>query len=82
VRADLTVTFGTLKPGLLLARGHVGRLHLVDIGLDLPAAPVEALEDADAAALLPARRPGDDKYTRGRARRRRRLAAVHRGRPS
>lgn len=65
VRADLTVTFGTLKPGLLLARGHVGRLHLVDIGLSLPAAPVEALEDADLARLLPRPQAGDDKYTRG-----------------
>jgi len=65
VRADLTVTFGTVKPGLLLARGHVGRLHLVDIGLALPAATVQALEDADAAALLPRPHAQDDKYTRG-----------------
>ena len=65
VRAGLTVTFGTLKPGLLLARGHVGELKLVDIGLDLPPAPVEVLEDADVAALLPRPQRGDDKYTRG-----------------
>ena len=61
VRADLTVTFGTLKPGLLLARPHVGRLHLVDLGLDLPPAPVEALEDSDIGRLLPRAQPGDDK---------------------
>ena len=65
VRADLTVTFGTHKPGLLLARPHVGRLQLVDIGLDLPAAPVESLERADVLRLLPRAGPGDDKYTRG-----------------
>jgi len=65
VRAALTVTFGTLKPGLLLARHFVGALHLVEIGLDLPPAPVEVLTDADAAALLPPPQPGDDKYTRG-----------------
>ena len=65
VRAGLTVTFGTLKPGLLLARPHVGVLHLVPLDLDLPSAPVEALEDADVDALLPAPQAGDDKYTRG-----------------
>ena len=65
VRADLTVTFGTLKPGLLLARPQVGELHLVDIGLALPPAPVEVLTDQDVDDLLPCPRPGDDKYTRG-----------------
>jgi hydroxyethylthiazole kinase-like uncharacterized protein yjeF len=65
VRADLTVTFGTLKPGLLLARPHVGRLELVDIGLELPAPPVEVLELHDVRRLMPRARPGDDKYTRG-----------------
>ena len=65
VRAGLTVTFGTLKPGLLLARPWTGRVELVDIGLDLPPAAVEALEDDDVARLLPRAQPGDDKYTRG-----------------
>ena len=65
VRADLTVTFGTVKPGLLLARDHVGRLELVGIGLDLPAAGVEALEAADVTALLPSPRRALDKYGRG-----------------
>src|SRR5664280_2484865 len=40
VRADITVTFGTLKPGLVLAPGsaYAGSVELVDIGLagDLP----------------------------------------------
>ncbi|MEU8645799.1 NAD(P)H-hydrate dehydratase [Streptomyces sp. NPDC048674] len=67
-RADLTVTFGTHKPGLLVdpARGYAGSVHLVDIGLDLPEqADLEALQHADVAARLP--RPGaaSDKYRRG-----------------
>ncbi len=65
VRADLTVTFGTLKPGLLLARSHVGELELVDVGLTLPEPDVEALSDADARALLPVLAPTADKYARG-----------------
>ncbi|MFG2310330.1 NAD(P)H-hydrate dehydratase [Streptomyces sp. NPDC048566] len=68
VRADLTVTFGTHKPALLVdpARGFAGAVHLVDIGLDLPEqADLEALQHADVAARLP--RPGaaSDKYRRG-----------------
>ncbi len=67
VRAACTVTFGTVKPGLLLLPGaeFVGELHLVPIGLDLPAPDLVALDDADVAALLP--EPGFDssKYTRG-----------------
>lgn len=65
VRADLTVTFGTLKPGLLLARDHVGDLELVPIGLDLPVAAVEVLEAGDVAALLPGGERAADKYSRG-----------------
>ncbi|WP_151771748.1 NAD(P)H-hydrate dehydratase [Streptomyces abyssomicinicus] len=70
VRADLTVTFGTHKPALLIdpAREHAGAVRLVDIGLDpwLPERPeLEALQHADVARLLP--RPGaeSDKYRRG-----------------
>ena len=33
VRADLTTTFGGMKRGLLVARGHAGRIVVVDIGL-------------------------------------------------
>jgi hydroxyethylthiazole kinase-like uncharacterized protein yjeF len=67
VQADLTVTFGTHKIAHLVdpAAQAAGVVHLVDIGLDLPAAPVEALQAADVAALVP--RPGgsSQKYTRG-----------------
>ena len=65
VRADVTVTFGTLKPGLLLARDHVGELELVDVGLELPAPPVEALTDVDVQSLLPRPSRVSDKYSRG-----------------
>ena len=69
VRADLTLTFGTHKPGLLVGAGrqHAGRVELVDIGLGawLEPADVEQLSDADVAALLPRAEAGSDKYTRG-----------------
>ncbi|WP_225836013.1 NAD(P)H-hydrate dehydratase [Streptomyces sp. NK08204] len=68
VRADLTVTFGTYKPGLLIdpAREHAGSLRLVEIGLELPpAADLEALQHADVARLLPEPAAESDKYRRG-----------------
>jgi hydroxyethylthiazole kinase-like uncharacterized protein yjeF len=68
VRADLTVTFGTHKPGLLVdpAREYAGSVRLVDIGLELPAEPeLEALQHADVARLLPVPGPESDKYRRG-----------------
>ena len=67
VRADVTVTFGTLKPGLLVDPGaeHAGVVELVDIGLDLPAASVEVLQAEDVAALLPRPVRESDKYRRG-----------------
>jgi hypothetical protein len=65
VRADLTVTFGTLKPGLLLARGHVGRLHLVEIGLDLPDADPWRRSGRGRRRAAARAHAGDDKYTRG-----------------
>ncbi|MFF4538979.1 NAD(P)H-hydrate dehydratase [Streptomyces aureus] len=68
VRADLTVTFGTHKPGLLVdpARGYAGSVRLVDIGLDLPdPADLEAFQHADVAARLPFPGAESDKYRRG-----------------
>lgn len=68
VRADLTVTFGAHKPGLLIdpAREHAGSVRLVDIGLTLPADPdLQALQHADVAALLPHPAAESDKYRRG-----------------
>ncbi|GHF85569.1 NAD(P)H-hydrate dehydratase [Streptomyces griseosporeus] len=69
VRADLTVTFGTHKPGLLIdpAREYAGSVRLVDIGLELEAVPaeLEALQHADVARLLPVPGVESDKYRRG-----------------
>jgi hydroxyethylthiazole kinase-like uncharacterized protein yjeF len=67
VRADVTVTFGGLKTGLLVGAGadHAGDVRLVEIGLDLPEPDLRVLEPADVARLLPRPGPTDDKYTRG-----------------
>ncbi|MFD5909394.1 NAD(P)H-hydrate dehydratase [Streptomyces massasporeus] len=68
VRADLTVTFGTHKPGLLIdpAREYAGSVRLVDIGLELPVEPeLEALQHEDVARLLPVPGAESDKYRRG-----------------
>jgi hydroxyethylthiazole kinase-like uncharacterized protein yjeF len=70
VRADVTVTFGALKPGLLIGSGavHSGLVELVDIGLGpyLRGEPAVAVPDLDdVSAWWPRPRTGDDKYTRG-----------------
>ena len=69
VRADVTVTFGAYKPGLLVdpGAGHAGPVELVDIGLagHLPAAEVELLQSGDVAARLPRPAAESDKYRRG-----------------
>ncbi|WP_327697136.1 NAD(P)H-hydrate dehydratase [Streptomyces sp. NBC_00459] len=70
IRADLTVTFGAHKPGLLIdpAREYAGTVRLVDIGLGevLPEpAELEALQHADVARLLPVPGVESDKYRRG-----------------
>jgi len=69
VWADLTVTFGTLKPGLLVtpAALHVGLLDNVDIGLQpwLPEAAVHELDADDVVSLWPTPHPDDDKYSQG-----------------
>ena len=67
VRADLTVTFGTHKIAHLVdpAAQACGVVHLVDIGLQLPEAPVEALQPVDVAAMLPVPSAFAHKYTRG-----------------
>jgi hydroxyethylthiazole kinase-like uncharacterized protein yjeF len=67
VDATVTVTFGTHKVAHLVdpAAMACGVVHLVDIGLDLPAPAVTALQESDAAAMLPRPRPDAQKYTRG-----------------
>jgi len=66
VRADLTVTFHSLKVGLVIAPGRfqAGRVVVADIGLER--APTESRRAAPALlSLVPRRKPGDTKYTSG-----------------
>ena len=70
VRADVTVTFGAVKPGLLIdpGAGHAGVVELIDIGLGpyLEAPPdASAPQASDIAALLPCPTSESDKYRRG-----------------
>jgi hydroxyethylthiazole kinase-like uncharacterized protein yjeF len=69
VRADVTVTFGTWKPGLLIDPGasHAGVVELIDIGLGPYLGPsgVAALQAADVADWLPRPSAESDKYRRG-----------------
>lgn len=69
VDADVTVTFGCLKPGLLIAPGRErsGAVMLVDIGLDstLSTSTVHVLEDDDIADAVPEPALDDYKYSRG-----------------
>ncbi|MEU8777836.1 NAD(P)H-hydrate dehydratase [Streptomyces sp. NPDC048606] len=68
VSADVTVTFGAHKPGVLIDPGasRAGVVRLVDIGLELPPAPaIEVLQHAEVAALLPTPTASSDKYRRG-----------------
>src|SRR6201996_4216745 len=67
VQADVTVTFGTWKPGLLIdpGAGYAGGTALVDSGLDPGPADVVAAQAADVAALLPSPTADSDKYRRG-----------------
>ncbi|GAA3136444.1 NAD(P)H-hydrate dehydratase [Streptosporangium carneum] len=69
VRADVTITFGAYKVGLLVAPGaqYAGRVELVDIGLGpyVPEPEATALTGADVAPLLPRPDARSDKYSRG-----------------
>ena len=69
VRADVTVTFGCLKPALVVgpAAPLAGQVDLVDIGLPwLDAPPAVWVPDAaDIARWWPRPRCRSDKYTRG-----------------
>jgi ADP-dependent NAD(P)H-hydrate dehydratase / NAD(P)H-hydrate epimerase len=64
LRADVTVTFAALKPGLLQGDGPLlaGRVEVVDIGLDTGRARLWVVEDADVARLLPVRPRGAYKW--------------------
>jgi hydroxyethylthiazole kinase-like uncharacterized protein yjeF len=68
--ADITVTIGAGKTGLLFA-ACAGRIRVADIDMDParcdPAVPgdAEVLDDADAERLLPWPGPTDNKYSLG-----------------
>ena len=57
VWADATVTFGALKPGLLLAEGpaRAGLTTLARIGLDVSGAQTHLVENTDIPAWVPLR---------------------------
>lgn len=70
ISADVTVTFGCLKPGLLVSPGaqHVGEVVLVDIGLETAGTgttSIARVDGEDAADCLRRPGPSDNKYTRG-----------------
>lgn len=69
MRADITVTFGTHKPGLFIDPGasHAGVVELVDIGLgpELPEPDVAAAQADDVAQRIPSPSVDMDKYRRG-----------------
>lgn len=69
IAADVTITFGGLKLGVLVGPGAelAGEVHLVDIGLEpyLPGASTHVLEIGDVQSELASPGSASDKYTRG-----------------
>jgi hydroxyethylthiazole kinase-like uncharacterized protein yjeF len=70
VQADVTVTFGCLKPALVVgpAAPLAGQVDLVDIGLGpwlRGDAAIEVPERSDIASWWPRLSPSSEKYTRG-----------------
>jgi hydroxyethylthiazole kinase-like uncharacterized protein yjeF len=69
IHADVTITFGTIKPGLLIDPGadRAGPVELIDIGLGpyLVEPVVISLQAADVASMLPRPSAESDKYRRG-----------------
>ncbi len=69
VRASFTVTFGSLKPGLVFHPGarYVGELEVADIGFprDLVRSDLWLVERHDAASLLPSRAAESHKRASG-----------------
>ncbi len=63
-RADRTLTFAALKPGLLFPPGRerAGRVDVVDIGLDVSRATVHVVELGDVEEWVPRRAVGAHKW--------------------
>ncbi|MBV6521579.1 MAG: Bifunctional NAD(P)H-hydrate repair enzyme Nnr [Gemmatimonadaceae bacterium] len=70
VQADHTITFGTMKRGLLIGRGSAGEVTAIDIGLGAHAAPghgmLVLLDQAWVAATIPGIPADSHKGTRRR----------------
>lgn len=66
-KATHTVTFATVKPCHVQepAASRCGRLHVVDIGVDVPDTGFRQAEEADVARWWPRPDAGSDKYSRG-----------------
>lgn len=69
VRADVTVTFGALKTGLLVdpGAGYAGAVEVADVGLTahFRAVGVRVMDADDVAAALPEPPRDSSKYSRG-----------------
>ena len=69
LRAELTVTFGAAKAGLLADPGadYAGRVQVIPIGIEsaLPDPALRRLQSGDIAALLPRPERRSHKYSRG-----------------
>ena len=65
-RADVTLTFAALKPGLVLADGAelAGEVEVADIGLDVSSATAHLMTAATAAAHIPQRSRAAHKWQR------------------
>ena len=64
VRAQRTVTFQALKPGLLLEPGRTaaGRVEVADIGLNVDEVAAHRVESADVGTWVPTRPAGTHKW--------------------
>lgn len=60
-RADVTVTFGALKPSLLFSTS-AGIVSVEDLGLDVSSATIHVVEAGDVRGLLPRRSRHAHKY--------------------
>ncbi|WP_420120534.1 NAD(P)H-hydrate dehydratase [Nakamurella sp.] len=65
--ADVTVTFGGIKVGLLIADEQAGTIVSVPIGMDMSGRPAEviAMTDGTLGRMLPPPAPGAAKYSGG-----------------
>lgn len=64
VRADATITFAALKPGVVFLPGRelAGDVTVADIGLDCASASTHLIEAADVRSWLPQRPPDAHKW--------------------